>query len=92
MTQLELCCMTVRQGALPEMIAAAAHEGFDSLTVTPFLIEQSGLEVRALREQCDDAGITIGYIDGLFPLPGSPDGLPRSASSMNFCTSWPASR
>jgi sugar phosphate isomerase/epimerase len=68
--------MTVRQATLPEMIAVAAAEGFDSLTMTPFMIERSGLEIAALRQQCDDAGITIGYVDGLSsPLPGTPDGV-----------------
>jgi sugar phosphate isomerase/epimerase len=76
MTQLELCCMTVRQATLPEMIAVAASEGFDSLTMTPFMIERSGLEVGALRHHCEDAGITIGYVDGLSsPLPGTPGGV-----------------
>ena len=45
-TALELCCMTVRQATLPELIAVAAPEGFDSLTPTPFLIERVGLGSR----------------------------------------------
>jgi sugar phosphate isomerase/epimerase len=68
--------MTVRQATLPEMITVASGEGFDSLTMTPFMIERSGLEMGALRQLCDDAGVTIGYVDGLSsPLPGTPGGV-----------------
>jgi sugar phosphate isomerase/epimerase len=81
MTTLELCCMTVREATVPEMIAAAGSQGFDSLTLTPFLIERSGLELRSLRKLCDDAGVTIGYIDGLCsPLPGTPGGVTEDRS------------
>jgi sugar phosphate isomerase/epimerase len=81
MTPLELCCMTVRQASVPEMIAVAASEGFDSLTLTPFMIERSGMELDALRQLCDDAGVTIGYVDGLSsPLPGTPDGVTEERS------------
>ncbi len=68
--------MTVRQATLPELIALAAHEGFASLTTTPFLLERSGVELAELRRQCEDAGVAMGYIDGLSsPLPGTPGGV-----------------
>ncbi len=68
--------MTVRQATLPELISVAAREGFASLTTTPFLLERSGVELTELRRQCEDAGVTIGYIDGLSsPLPGTPGGV-----------------
>jgi len=68
--------MTVRQATLPELIAVAADSGFASLTTTPFLLERSGVELTELRRQCDDAGVTMGYIDGLSsPLPGTPGGV-----------------
>ncbi len=73
---LELCCMTVRQATLPELISVAAREGFASLTTTPFLLERSGVDLGELRRQCDEAGVTMGYIDGLSsPLPGTPGGV-----------------
>jgi sugar phosphate isomerase/epimerase len=73
--------MTVRQATVPEMVAVAAAERFDSLTLTPFMIERSGMEIGALRQLCDDAGVTIGYIDGLSsPLPGTPDGVTEERS------------
>jgi sugar phosphate isomerase/epimerase len=68
--------MTVRQAALPELISVAGRQGFDMLTATPHLIERAGVEITALRAQCEDAGVTIGYIDGLCsPLPGTPAGV-----------------
>lgn len=73
---LELCCMTVRQSTLPELIALAAGHGFDSVTTTPSLVKQSGVSVGVLRQLCDDAGVAIGYVDGLCsPLPGTPRGV-----------------
>jgi sugar phosphate isomerase/epimerase len=73
---LELCCMTVRQATLPELIAVAGHAGFDSLTATPFLVAKAGMPPADLRRRCDDAGVMIGYIDGLCsPLPGTPEGV-----------------
>src|SRR6185437_8551324 len=74
--RVELCCMTVRQASLSELIALAAQEGFDTLTATARLIERADLEPAALRRQCDDAGVAIGYVDGLSsPLPGTPEGV-----------------
>jgi sugar phosphate isomerase/epimerase len=68
--------MTVRQATLPQMIAVASSEGFDSLTMTPFMIERSGIEVDDLRQRCEDSGVTVGYVDGLSsPLPGTPGGV-----------------
>ena len=68
--------MTVRQASLPELISVAALQGFDTLTATPHLIERAGMEIADLRAQCDDAGVTMGYIDGLCsPLPGTPAGV-----------------
>jgi sugar phosphate isomerase/epimerase len=75
MTPLELCCMSVRQATLPELIALAGREDFASVTTTPFLLERAGVDLAELRRQLDDAGVTMGYIDGLCsPLPGTPAG------------------
>jgi sugar phosphate isomerase/epimerase len=75
-TPVELCCMTVRQASLPELISVAAQQGFDRVTPTPHLIERAGLDLPVLRAQADEAGITFGYIDGLSsPLPGTPGGV-----------------
>ncbi len=72
---LELCCMTVRQATLPQLIDLAAGEGFASVTATPWLVTGAGEPVPQLRRRLDDAGVTLGYIDGLSsPLPGTPGG------------------
>jgi sugar phosphate isomerase/epimerase len=75
-TPVELCCMTVRQASLPELIGLAARQGFDTLTATARLIERADLPWAVLRQQCDDAGVALGYVDGLSsPLPGTPEGV-----------------
>jgi sugar phosphate isomerase/epimerase len=39
------------------------------------------MEIDAIRQLCDDAGVTIGYVDGLSsPLPGTPDGVSEERS------------
>jgi sugar phosphate isomerase/epimerase len=73
---LELCCMTVRQASLPELIDLAGQQGFGSVTATPFLIERAGVDLDELRQRSLDSGVVIGYIDGLCsPLPGTPEGV-----------------
>ena len=73
---LELCCMTVRQASMPELIEVAAAERFDTVTTTFRLIEKSGVVPAEIKRRCDDAGIRVGYIDGLSsPLPGTPQGV-----------------
>jgi sugar phosphate isomerase/epimerase len=75
LSELELCCMTVRQASLPELIGLAAANGFTSTTTTTRLYERAGVTDAELRTRLDDAGVRIGYIDGLSsPLPGTPDG------------------
>jgi sugar phosphate isomerase/epimerase len=75
-TPVELCCMTVRQASLPELISLAGEQGFGTLTATPHLIERAGTELATLRAQADGAGVSFGYIDGLAsPLPGTPGGV-----------------
>jgi sugar phosphate isomerase/epimerase len=72
---LELCCMTVRQASLPDLIELARTNGFASMTTTARLVEQSDLDMAALRRRLDDAGVAMGYVDGLWsPLPGTPGG------------------
>jgi sugar phosphate isomerase/epimerase len=78
---IELCSLTVRQAALPELIDVAAHAGFDTVTVTPHHVVACGHDVAALRARSDAAGVAIGYLDGLGRgLPGitrgeSPDAV-----------------
>jgi sugar phosphate isomerase/epimerase len=79
-TELELCCMTVRQASLPELIDLAAANGFRSTTTTTRLYERAGATDAELRSRLDGAGVRIGYIDGLSsPLPGTPDGATEEA-------------
>ncbi len=73
---LELCFMTVRQASLVELIDAAGAHGFSRITVSPRAYDRSGIPAAALRQRLDDAGVMVGYIDGLSsPLPGTPDGI-----------------
>ena len=72
--------MTVRQASLPELIDLAAANGFTSTTTTTRLYERAGVSDTELRRRLDDAGVRIGYIDGLTsPLPGTPEGATEAA-------------
>jgi sugar phosphate isomerase/epimerase len=73
---LELCSWTVRQASLPELIDLAGRHGFASITTTAKLYARAGLPDSEIRRRLDDAGVTVGYIDGLAsPLPGTPEGV-----------------
>jgi sugar phosphate isomerase/epimerase len=73
---LELCFMTVRQASLAELVDAAGRHGFRRITLSPRAFVKSGLTAAELRLRLDDAGVTVGYIDGLSsPLPGTPGGI-----------------
>jgi sugar phosphate isomerase/epimerase len=79
-TERELCCMTVRQASLPELIDLAAANGFTSTTTTTRLYERADVADAELRSRLDSAGVRIGYIDGLSsPLPGTPEGASEQA-------------
>jgi sugar phosphate isomerase/epimerase len=67
--------MTVRQASLPELIDLAGANGFATTTTTTRLYERAGISDAELRGRLDQAGVGIGYIDGLSsPLPGTPLG------------------
>lgn len=71
--ELELCCMTVRQASLPELITVASESGFDAVTTTPWLYQQAGCTDGELRRRLDDGGVRLTYVDGLVTaLPGTP--------------------
>jgi sugar phosphate isomerase/epimerase len=73
---LELCALTVRQATLPELIDVAGDAGYSSITTSPVHVAASGSSLSSLRRRCDDAGVAIGYLDGLStPLPGITDGV-----------------
>ncbi len=68
--------MTVRQASLTELIAAAGRHGFDRITVSPRAHARAGIPDAEIRRRLDDAGVAVGYIDGLSsPLPGTPEGI-----------------
>jgi sugar phosphate isomerase/epimerase len=71
-TELELCCMTVRQASFPELIDVASTNGFGVVTTTPWLYEAAGLSDDQLRARLDRHGVRVGYVDGLITaLPGA---------------------
>ena len=73
--ELELCCGTVRQASLPELIEAAAATGFGAVTANPTLHRDAGLSPQALRKRLRDAGVRVSNIDGFGSgLPGIPVG------------------
>ncbi len=79
--ELELCCMTVRQAALPALIAVASEHGFGAVTTTPWLYDAAGVSDRDLRRLLDDTGVRVTYIDGLITaLPGTPPPRPGAAT------------
>jgi sugar phosphate isomerase/epimerase len=81
---LELCCMTVRQAALPELIAVGGSAGFAAVTTTPWLYDAAGVTDRELRRLLDEHGVRVTYIDGLITaLPGTP--AHRGAASEDDC-------
>ena len=73
---LELCALTVRQASLPELIDVAEGAGYASITTSPVHVAASNTSLSSLRRRCDDAGVAIGYLDGLCsPLPGITEGV-----------------
>ena len=84
LNELELCCMTVRQAALPALIAVAAQHGFGAVTTTPWLYNAAGVSDQDLRRLLDDHGVRVSYIDGLITaLPGTPPARPTAASEQD---------
>lgn len=72
---LELCCGTVRQASLPELIRAAAGAGFDAITVNPTLYRDAGLSDDGLRALLSEQGVRVTNVDGFGSgLPGVPVG------------------
>jgi sugar phosphate isomerase/epimerase len=79
--ELELCCMTVRQASLPELIAVAGASGFGAVTTTPWLYARAGVPDRELRRLLDVHGVRVSYVDGLITaLPGTPPPKPGTAT------------
>lgn len=73
--ELELCCGTIRQASLPELIEAAAATGFAAITANPTLHREAGLSAAELRARLRDAGVRVSNIDGFGSgLPGIPAG------------------
>jgi sugar phosphate isomerase/epimerase len=73
--ELELCCGTVKQASLPDLIEVAAAAGFGAVTCNPTLYAQSGLSDREIRARLSDAGLRVSNIDGFGGgLPGIPTG------------------
>lgn len=73
--ELELCCGTIRQASLPELIEAAAAAGFAAITANPTLHAEAGLSPAELRARLRDAGVRVSNIDGFGSgLPGIPTG------------------
>lgn len=73
--KFELCCGTIRQASLLELIEAAAGANFDAITVNPDLYRNAGLTDGDLRARLRDAGIRVSNIDGFGSgLPGIPTG------------------
>ncbi len=73
--ELELCCGTVRQASLVELISAAAATGFGAITANPTLHAEAGLPAAELRARLSDAGVRVSNIDGFGSgLPGIPTG------------------
>jgi sugar phosphate isomerase/epimerase len=71
--ELELCCMTVRQATLPELVTVASDHGFAAVTTTPWLYAKAGVSDRDLRALLDTRGVRVTYVDGLITaLPGTP--------------------
>lgn len=69
--ELELCCMTVRQASLVELIDVAAAAGFGAITTTPWLFDETGVPQTAIRRRLERQGIRVTYVDGLVSaLPG----------------------
>jgi sugar phosphate isomerase/epimerase len=77
-TQLEigLCCGTVVQATLPELIETAARHGFPTITARPATFAaalEAGFTESSLRRLLADAGVRVTMIDGLTRgLPGVP--------------------
>jgi sugar phosphate isomerase/epimerase len=75
--ELELCCMTVRQASLAELITVASEHGFAAVTTTPWLYASAQTSDRELRDLLDAGGVRVTYVDALITaLPGTPP--PRS--------------
>ena len=72
---LELCFGTIYHADFAQLIDAAAFAGFDAITVTPGMVEASGLSGPAARALLRDAGVRVTNIDGFGSgLPGIPSG------------------
>lgn len=74
---IELCSLTVRQASFSELVQVAARAGFGTITAPPQLVQASDDDVAVLGRRCRDAGVGVGYVDGLTDgLPGITGGEP----------------
>lgn len=74
-TELELCCGTISQAGLPELIDVAGAAGFAAITANPTLYHATELSDAELRKRMGDAGVRVSNIDGFGGgLPGIPSG------------------
>jgi sugar phosphate isomerase/epimerase len=80
-SDLELCCMSMRRADLVELADAAAGAGYRHITTTTWLFEGAPLNGADLRRRIDDAGVSVSMIDGLTSaLPGAPPAGPERKS------------
>ena len=74
---LVLCCGTVRQADLGELIEVASANGFRGISLQPHLYRRAraaGHSDAELRHRLDDHGVEIAELDALATwLPGTPD-------------------
>lgn len=72
---LELCCGTVRQATLLELIDVAGAAGFDAITTHPHSYREAGVADAEIRARLRDAGVRVTNLDGFgHGLPGMPKG------------------
>jgi len=73
--ELELCCGTVIQADLPNLIQVAGETGFGAITTNPTHYRNAGLSDGDLRARLRDGGVRVTNIDGFCGgLPGAPTG------------------
>jgi len=73
--ELELCCGTVIQADLPNLIQVAGEAGFGAITTNPTHYGNAGLSDAELRARLRDGGVRVTNIDGFCGgLPGAPTG------------------
>ena len=84
MTERELWSYTFRKANLVELAAAAASAGFDCVTLTTRVFDQSGGDSGDLRARVEEHGVRVTFVDGLATaLPGTD--LPPGEATIDDC-------